>query len=118
LLTERADASHGLDGLAPAFFPKAAEVIATPWALAAASDFAYPKTVGERPPSGEDDARYFGALDALAVDDVEVHRLITEVFQLAKPLSALSAEPLRSRVLERQRKQENAVLKAGADSHE
>jgi 2-polyprenyl-6-methoxyphenol hydroxylase-like FAD-dependent oxidoreductase len=30
LLTERAEASHGLAGLAPAFFPKAAEVIATP----------------------------------------------------------------------------------------
>jgi alpha/beta hydrolase fold len=50
LLTERVDDSHGLDGLAPAFFPRAAEVIATPWALAAASDFAYPQTVGERPP--------------------------------------------------------------------
>jgi hypothetical protein len=108
LLTERAEASHGLDGLARAFFPKAAEVIATPWALAAASDFAYPKTVGERPPDVEDGAHYFAALDALAAEDVEVHRLIFEVFGLSKPLSAFSAEPLRSRVLERQRKQENA----------
>jgi hypothetical protein len=70
----------------------------------AASDFAYPKTTGERPPNAEEGARYFAALDALAVEDLEVHRLITEVFQLAKPLSALSEEPLRSRVLERQRK--------------
>ncbi len=108
LLTERADASQGLDGLAPAFFSRAAEVIATPWALAAASDFAYPQTVGERPPDAEDGARYSAALDALAADDVGVHRLVTEVFQLAKPLAALSAEPLRGRVLERQRKQANA----------
>jgi 2-polyprenyl-6-methoxyphenol hydroxylase-like FAD-dependent oxidoreductase len=108
LLTERAEASHGLAGLAAAFFPKAAEVIATPWALAAASDFAYPKTVGERPADLEEGARYFAALDALAAEDMEVHRLIFEVFGLSKPLSALSAEPLRSRVLERQRKQEKA----------
>ena len=108
LLTERADVSHGLDGLAPAFFAKAADVIATPWALAAASDFAYPKTVGERPPDAEDSAHYFAALDALAAEDPEVHRLLFEVFGLAKPLSALSAEPLRSRVLRRQSKQENA----------
>jgi hypothetical protein len=108
LLRERVDDSHGLDGLALAFFPRAAAVIATPWALAATSDFAYPQNVGERPPDAEDGARYFAALDALAAEDVEVHRLIIEVFQLAKPLSALSAEPLRSRVLEQQRKQKNA----------
>jgi 2-polyprenyl-6-methoxyphenol hydroxylase-like FAD-dependent oxidoreductase len=101
VLTGRAEAAHGLDGLAPAFFPKAAEVIATPWALAAASDFAYPKTVGERPPNAEEGARYFAALDALAAEDLDVHRLVTEVFQLARPLSALSGEPLRSRVLEK-----------------
>jgi 2-polyprenyl-6-methoxyphenol hydroxylase-like FAD-dependent oxidoreductase len=104
LLKQRAQGSQGLRALAPVFFAKAAEVIATPWALAAASDFAYPKTTGERPPNAEEGARYFAALDALAVEDLEVHRLITEVFQLAKPLSALSEEPLRSRVLERQRK--------------
>jgi hypothetical protein len=108
VLTERAEASYGLDGLAPAFFPKAVKVIATPWALAAASDFAYPKTVDARPPNAEENGRYFAALDALAADDVEVHRLVTEVFQLSKPLAVLSAEPLRSRVLEQQRKQANA----------
>jgi len=46
-------------------------------------------------------ARYFAALDALQTQDVEVQRLMTEVFQLTKPLSVLSEEPLRSRVMAR-----------------
>ena len=49
VLTERAAGPRGLDGLALAFFPKAAEIIATPWALAAGRDFAYPETQGQRP---------------------------------------------------------------------
>jgi 2-polyprenyl-6-methoxyphenol hydroxylase-like FAD-dependent oxidoreductase len=108
LLAQRADGSLGLEGLARAFFAKAAAVIASPWALAAASDFAYPKTIGQRPPDLQDRARYFAALDTLGREDPEVQRLIAEVFQLARPLSAISEEPLRTRVLEQQRKQENA----------
>ena len=76
--------------------------IATPWALAAASDFAFPETTGDRPPNAEEGVRYFDTLDTLAVEDMDVHRLITEAFQLAKPLFALSEEPLRSRVLAQQ----------------
>jgi 2-polyprenyl-6-methoxyphenol hydroxylase-like FAD-dependent oxidoreductase len=99
LLTQRADGDHGLDGLAPAFFAKAAEVIFTPWTLAAGSDFAYPQTTGERPVNAAEGVRYFAALDALAIEDLEVSRLIAKVFQLAQPLSALFNEPLLSRVL-------------------
>jgi len=107
-LRQRTNGSQGLEGVAPDFFAKAAEVIATPWALAAASDFAFPKTVGQRPPNLEEGARYFAELDALAAEDPVVQRLISEVIQLAKPLSALSEEPLRSRVLARQRRPANA----------
>jgi hypothetical protein len=46
-------------------------------------------------------ARYFAALDQLQSEDVAVQRLTTEVFLLLRPLSALQAEPLRSRVLAR-----------------
>ena len=87
---------------APAFFPKAAEVIASPWILAASSDFAFPQTTGERPPNMADGARYFAALDSLVAEDPAVHRLLVQVFQLARPLWDLTAEPLRTRVLERQ----------------
>ena len=97
-LTERAAGSGGLEGLALAFFPKAAEAVTTPWTLAANADFAYPMTKGERPANEKEDHAYFGALIGLTAEDMEVYKLVTEVFQLAKPLSALREEPLRSRV--------------------
>ena len=104
LLAGRVAESQGLDGLGLAFFPKAAEVIATPWALAASFDFAYSKTRGSRPPDLEESIQYLAALDALVAEDVEVQRLVSEVFQLAKPLSTLREEPLRSRVVAQQQK--------------
>jgi hypothetical protein len=105
LLAERAMVGQGLDGLARSFFPQAAEVIATPWTLAANQDLAYPQTQGERPADRKESAQYFAALDALTVEDIEVHRLVIEVFHLVKPLSALQDEPLRSRVLAWQQQQ-------------
>lgn len=104
LLKERAQGTERLDGLAPTFFTQAAEVVTAPWTLAANSDFAYPQTTGERPPDLDEGAQYFGALEALSAEDVEVHILMTKVFNLAEPLSALNAEPLRSRVLKRMQK--------------
>lgn len=101
ILCDRATNGGGIGGLAGTFFPKAAEVISTPWILAANFDFAYPQTRGERPPAMEEGARYFVALDALQVEDIEVQRLIVEVFQLVKPLSALWEDAIRERVLAR-----------------
>jgi 2-polyprenyl-6-methoxyphenol hydroxylase-like FAD-dependent oxidoreductase len=98
LLAERADGSRGLDRLALDFFPKAAEIVALPWTLAAAQDLAFPKTVGERPADLLEGARYLQALSELAADDIEIRRLLTEVFNLARPLSALMEAPLPDRV--------------------
>jgi 2-polyprenyl-6-methoxyphenol hydroxylase-like FAD-dependent oxidoreductase len=109
LLNERIAKGDGppLAKLATAFFPRAAEVIATPWILASAFDFAYPQTKGERPPNLGEGAAYFAALDALSVEDPEVHQTLVEVFQLARPLLSLWHEPLFSRVNARlQRKAE------------
>lgn len=105
MLSDRAAQSRGLDGIALSFFPKVAEINSTPWSLAAGFDFAYPQTRGERPPSVEQGARYFAAVDQLQREDPAVQRLVTEVFQLLRPVSALQEEPLRSRVLAQQRKQ-------------
>ena len=85
--------------------PRWREVVSTPWTLAANFDFAYPQTTGERPPDLEEGARYFMALEALCAKDVQVQILVMEVINLAKPLSVLSEEPLRSRVLARMRRQ-------------
>jgi 2-polyprenyl-6-methoxyphenol hydroxylase-like FAD-dependent oxidoreductase len=98
LLTEREGGPQGLDGLALSFFPKAAEIIDTPWTLAASQDFAYSATQGQRPTDLEESTQYFADVDALTADDVEVRQLVAEVLNLAKPLSALRQEPLRSRV--------------------
>jgi 2-polyprenyl-6-methoxyphenol hydroxylase-like FAD-dependent oxidoreductase len=98
VLAERAAGGQGLDSLAGAYFPKAAAVVEMPWTLAAMRDFAYPGTRGQRPADLEEHGQYFADVDALTAEDIEVHRLLTEVFNLAKPLSALWEEPLRSRV--------------------
>jgi hypothetical protein len=104
-LAARAVQRHGLDGLAQAVFPPAAAVIVTPWTLAATQDLASPQTPGARPADGADSAQSFAAFDALTVEDIAVHRLVTEVFHLGKPLSAVHEEPLRSRVLAQQQQQ-------------
>ena len=105
ILRERAAASQGLAGLAQAFFLQAAEIVLTPWTLAANQDLAYARTQGERPADFEEGAQYFAALDALTAEDIEVYRLLVEVFNLVKPLAAFHEEPLRSRVLARQQQQ-------------
>ena len=88
-------------GLGSSFFTKAAKFNATPWNLAASFDFAFPQTRGTRPTGAEEQMRYFATLDRLQQEDPEVLRLMTEVFQLLKPLSTLQQEPLRSHVLSR-----------------
>jgi len=103
LLDERAEQSQGLERLALAFFPKAAEVIVTPWTLAATFDFLYPQTCGVRPPNLTANAQYLATANAIAAEDIKVQRLLAEVIALAKPLAVLWEEPLRSRVLTRQR---------------
>jgi 2-polyprenyl-6-methoxyphenol hydroxylase-like FAD-dependent oxidoreductase len=104
LLAERAAEGYGLGGLASRFFPMAARIAENAWILAADQDLAYPQSQGERPPDLKERLAYFAAIVALTAEDTEVHRLMIEVFNLCKPLSALSEEPLRSRVLAEQRK--------------
>jgi 2-polyprenyl-6-methoxyphenol hydroxylase-like FAD-dependent oxidoreductase len=108
LLAERAAQSRGLAGIASSFFFTVAESNSTPWSLAASFDFAYPQTRGKQPPGVEQWVRYFAAVDQLQREDPAVQRLVTEVFQLLQPMSALQEEPLRSRVLEQLQKQTRA----------
>jgi 2-polyprenyl-6-methoxyphenol hydroxylase-like FAD-dependent oxidoreductase len=75
LLRERATASQGLAGLAQSFFPKAAEIIATPWTLAANQDLVYPQTQGERPADLEESALYFAGMRSQG----GVHRVSCQV---------------------------------------
>ncbi|MEJ2132788.1 MAG: FAD-binding monooxygenase, partial [Gammaproteobacteria bacterium] len=99
LLAQRADGGADTRGLALEFFPRAADVILTPWSLAAAQDLAFPQTSGERPENQEEMGRYLAALGVLAARDPEVMRLLMEVFHLARHIRELAEEPLLSRVL-------------------
>ena len=107
LLAERTAGAQGLDGLALSFFPPAAQIIETPWTLTSNQDLAYPRTHGERPADLEERVQYFMDVDALTAEDDEVYRLLIAVLNLAKPLSALRQEPLRSRIEAQQRKRGN-----------
>ena len=109
VLNERRSNSRRFEGIAASFFGKAAEINFSPWSLAAGFDFAYPQTRGERPRDWAHRAQYFAAIDQLQLHDPELQRLVTEVFQLLRPLSALETEPLRSRVLEQLRARESAA---------
>jgi 2-polyprenyl-6-methoxyphenol hydroxylase-like FAD-dependent oxidoreductase len=101
VLSEHGAQARGTDGVAAKFYSRAAVLNSTPWNLAAGFDFAFPQTRGERPPGSEERARYLAALDRLQSEDTEILRLMTEVFHLITPLSALTEEPIRSRVLAR-----------------
>jgi len=105
LLSARAAETSGMASLASSFLPKAAEIATNAWMLAANADLIYPQTQGARPPDLMEQLAYLGALDAVAGEDVEVQRLLVEVFNLCKPISALSEQPLQSRALAEQRKQ-------------
>jgi flavin-dependent dehydrogenase len=99
------DPATALDGLAARFFQHAVEPTHQAWTLAANQDFAFSQTRGERPAGLADRARYAVALDSMILEDPQLHRLLAEVVNLARPASVLNEEPLRTRVLERMRQQ-------------
>jgi 2-polyprenyl-6-methoxyphenol hydroxylase-like FAD-dependent oxidoreductase len=107
ILAERASQPNGLDAIAAAYFPRAAEVVSTPWVLAANFDFSYPQTTGERPQMTSDSLRYLLIIDALSAEDIEVQKTVSDVFNLVRPPSVLWEQPLRSRVYEQMRKSDN-----------
>jgi hypothetical protein len=55
------------------------------------------------PATADDNGLYLAAVEALSADDIQIQALLWDVFGLAKPLTALWEEPLRSRVIERMR---------------
>jgi hypothetical protein len=84
--------------LAPAFLADIEAVIATPWAVANV-DFVYPQTRGERPADFEGTMKFMAALGRLAAREPPVHKLMTEVRQLLKPLSVYHEPAFAQRVM-------------------
>ena len=98
LLDTRSSQDRPLDGLAPAFFAAIEEVLAAPWSVAE-NDFIYAKTRGQRPADFPQRMKFGAALQQVAAQDADVHRILAEVNNLMKPSSALRDPAIVSRVM-------------------
>jgi 2-polyprenyl-6-methoxyphenol hydroxylase-like FAD-dependent oxidoreductase len=98
LLDARSAGSQALDGLAPAFFAAIQGVLASPWS-AAENDFIYAKTRGQCPKDFSQRMKFGAALQRVAAEDADVHRILFEVNNLMKPTSALRDPQIVSRVM-------------------
>jgi hypothetical protein len=84
--------------LAPEFLAQAEALIKQPWAISAIPDFIYPQTRGERPEDLEYRLKLQLALGRIATRDPSVHKLVSEVRHLLKPLEALDEPALVRRM--------------------
>jgi 2-polyprenyl-6-methoxyphenol hydroxylase-like FAD-dependent oxidoreductase len=98
VLARRARTSQDLTGLALEFFPEAFEVTRTPWALAAAADFQDPRTTGDFPVEEIQSLAMLQLAAARADTDPEAAQLVTDIFTLRRPLSALHEPPWPKRL--------------------
>ena len=96
-ISTAADESDPLGWLQSNYFQRLAEVLEAPWSVAV-SDFIYPETTGTRPETFERSMQFAAGLMRLAVQDPEIHRLVTEVQQLLKPPSVYNDPELHRRV--------------------
>lgn len=87
-----------LAGLAPAFFAEVCRLLETPWMLAAAPDFAFPETQGQRPADLQRSLAFARALNRLGAGDPAVHKQMLEVQHLISPPSVLREPTLVERV--------------------
>jgi len=93
LLRRRCEQGRGLDGLALEFFPEANEIIRGPWAIAAAADFQNPLTTGDFPTEETPALEMLLLLSERARTDEDAEQLVTDVFLIRRPLSALLEPP-------------------------
>lgn len=97
LLHENSHAPDPIVALGTEFPRAAAELIATPWSMAALPDLAFPRTSGERPPDLEESLQFSTALSRLAAKDASVQRMMVEVWHLLTPRSVLDDRVLLDR---------------------
>jgi 2-polyprenyl-6-methoxyphenol hydroxylase-like FAD-dependent oxidoreductase len=86
-----------LGKLAAAFFAAVPGIIEAPWSTAIL-DFVYPATRGQRPSDFESRLAFVEALRKLAAENLDVHRLMTEVQHLLKPPSVYRDPDLMARI--------------------
>jgi 2-polyprenyl-6-methoxyphenol hydroxylase-like FAD-dependent oxidoreductase len=98
VLKSRAEGGQGMRGVAKEYLEATAAFTGQVWSGLEIVDFAYPKTIGERPADIEQRTAFTYALRRLMVDDAEVHRLGSRVNQLIEPSSALMRDDILARV--------------------
>jgi 2-polyprenyl-6-methoxyphenol hydroxylase-like FAD-dependent oxidoreductase len=101
LLERQATQADPLDQLGQRFLAEIQPLIDTPWALAVVPDLAYPDAQGERPENLAESLEYQAALHQAAHSDPGIHKLLTEVLNLLKPASMLTAEDIAEKVMAR-----------------
>jgi 2-polyprenyl-6-methoxyphenol hydroxylase-like FAD-dependent oxidoreductase len=99
LLATAADESDPLGWLQLNYFKRLAAVLDAPWSVAV-SDLIYPETTGTRPETFERAMKFAAGLLRLAVQEPEIHKLMTEVQQLLKPPSVYNDPELHRRIAE------------------
>ena len=97
LLSTAAGESDPLGWLQLNYFEKLAAVLDAPWSVAVA-DLVYPESTGTRPETFERSLKFSAGLLRLAVQDPEIHKLMTEVQQLLKPPSVYNDPELHRRI--------------------
>jgi 2-polyprenyl-6-methoxyphenol hydroxylase-like FAD-dependent oxidoreductase len=97
LLTTAMDKSDPLAWLQLNYFEKLAVVLDAPWSVAV-SDLIYPETTGTRPETFERSMKFAAGLLRLAVQEPQIHKLMTEVQQLLKPPSVYNDPELHRRI--------------------
>ena len=98
-----------LEGLAQAFFQRAAKVIDTPWQLAVGEDFRFPQTSGTKPPGTDFINRYVAKVHRATLYDEVVGEAFLKVMNLMAPPPSLFHPRSVWRVLRAKRPSETAV---------
>jgi 2-polyprenyl-6-methoxyphenol hydroxylase-like FAD-dependent oxidoreductase len=88
-----------LEGLAPQFFARAAQVVEIPWQLAVGEDFRFPQTRGPRPAGIDLLNRYVALVHRATQTDAQVTQAFLRVMNLLAPPSSLMAPGVLLRVL-------------------
>ena len=97
MLDARASRGAGLDGLAAEYLPAAGEIAARAWNLSINSDYVYPETEGERPPTFAMTRAMAATLRKLADEDMEFRVARYRLVHMVDSANALREGPLAIR---------------------
>jgi 2-polyprenyl-6-methoxyphenol hydroxylase-like FAD-dependent oxidoreductase len=87
-----------LSGVQAEFMARLEPILRTPWDMSTNTDFAFPKTRGQRPENFADMQQFDAALFRAAVADPVVQRALVEVGQLVQPGSILQEPDIKARI--------------------